>query len=949
MWLVTEDGRGMGHQARKLAGTRQKGERRPARRSRKVLGWTVIVALALVAAGWVGIAVAEEGPKVAIESPTQGALLPNPTPPFGGAANGSTNLVTLHIYEGSSEGGTQVQELPATLAVGGGTWSVTPTLPLADGKYTAVAKQLNEASEAEASAPVTFTVHAAPVVTSNPLGTTVNAGEDASFTAEASSTLPTDVQWQVKRGNSEWAPDTSDSGNNTDTLTVTTTRAENGNKYRAVFHNQSGTTDSEAATLTVNSAPEITTQPANRRVMASESTTFTAKASGTPSPTVQWEVSANSGETWAPDTTDAGNTTTTLTVANATLEEDGNEYRATFTNIVEGVQSNSATLTVTAAPPIVTTQPISKTVTAGTAASFTAAASGKPAPTVQWQVKANGAEWANDTSDSGNNTDTLTINSTAAENGYQYKAVFSNAAGNTASSGATLTVDSAPVVTSPTNTSVVAGENATFTATASGVPAPTVQWQMSTNAGLNWTVISGATSDTLTVSHATLGESGYEYQAIFTNSVAKTTSNAATLTVAERKIAPVVTVSPVGAGVTAGEPATFTAEASGTPTPTVEWQVSTSFGLHWANVPGATSDTLTIASTVAAENGYEYRAVFTNTAGKVASEAATLNVTEKVAPVVTVDPVSTSVKTGESATFVAAASGIPTPAVQWEVSADGGASWTNDTVDEGSSTDTLTVAGTTTSENGYEYQPVFENAAGIAKGKAATLTVTTPPPAPDPPDPGPPVASFTWFPTSPHSGEAISLASSSTDAYSPITSVAWDVAGNGPFIGGASVRTASFSTPGSHVVRLRVADANGFSSVATRTITVTNPPVALMTPFPVVRIAGSEFSSGVKLSLLTVQAPLGARITVTCKGHGCPAKSEMRVAVSSGRKHQGGVVLVTFPRFERALRPGIVLVVRIWARGEIGKYTSFTIRHQKLPVRVDACLSPSNSAIPCPS
>lgn len=942
----------MGHQARKLAGIQHKGQGRSARRRRNVLGWAVVVALALLAAGSVGIAVAEEGPKVAIESPTQGALLFTPTPSFAGAANGSTNLVTLHIYEGSSESGTQVQELPATLAVGGGTWSVTPTLPLADGKYTAVAKQLNEASEAEATAPVTFTVHAAPVVTSSPQGTIVDAGEDATFTAEASSTLTTEVHWDVKRGASTWAPDTSDFGNNTDSLTVTTTPSENGYQYRAVFTNASGTAESEAATLTVDSAPVITASPASRRVTAGESATFTAKAAGTPAPTVRWEVTEPEGE-WVPDTTDTGNTTTTLTVSNTTPEEDGNEYRAKFTNgIGEPATSNPATLTVITAPPVVTTQPASTTVTAGSPATFKATASGKPTPTVQWQFKATGSsEWTNDTTDSGNNLNTLTVVSTAAENGYQYRAAFQNGPANTVwSAPATLTVHSSPVVTTnPANTSVVAGETPTFTAAASGVPAPTVQWQVSTNGGSSWTVISGATSDTLTGPHATLAESGAEYQAIFTNTVGKASSTPATLTVAERKVAPLVTLNPVGAGVTAGESATFTAEASGTPTPRVEWQVSIDFGSHWANVSGATSTTLTITNTTAAENGYEYHAVFTNNAGKVISEAATLNVTEKVAPVVTVEPVSTNVKAGEDATFAAAASGVPTPTVHWQVSTDGGSTWTNDTSDSGDATDTLTVAGVQIWESGYEYKAVFESPAGLATSVAATLTVTTPQPLVDPPDPGPPVASFTWFPNSPHTGEAISLASNSTDAYSPITGVSWDVAGNGPFIAGASVRTTSFATPGGHAVRLRVVDANGFSSIATRTITVTRAPVSLMAPFPVVRIAGSEFSSGVMLSLLTVQAPLGARITVTCRGHGCPAKSEMRVAVSSGRKHQGGVVLVTFPRFERALRPGIVLVVRIWAAGKIGKYTSFTIRHQKLPVRVDACLSPSNSAIPCPS
>ena len=49
-------------------------------------------------------------------------------------------------------------------------------------------------------------------------------------------------------------------------------------------------------------------------------------------------------------------------------------------------------------PPAVTTQPVSTTVTTvtpGKTASFSAAASGSPAPTVQWHVSSDGTNWSN--------------------------------------------------------------------------------------------------------------------------------------------------------------------------------------------------------------------------------------------------------------------------------------------------------------------------------------------------------------------------------------------------------------------------------------------------------------------------------------------------------------------------------------------------------------------------
>jgi Bacterial Ig-like domain/PKD domain len=223
---------------------------------------------------------------------------------------------------------------------------------------------------------------------------------------------------------------------------------------------------------------------------------------------------------------------------------------------------------------------------------------------------------------------------------------------------------------------------------------------------------------------------------------------------------------------------------------------------------------------------------------------------------------------------------------------------------------------------------------------APTPAVTVPPPAP-------PAASFTWFPSVPQTGETVSLVSSSTDATSPITAIAWDLTGGDPFQSAGAVLTTSFSTPGAHAVQLRVTNAEGLSSVATETIHVVSPTLLLMQPFPVVRIAGTETASGVKLKLLEVQQmPAGARITVRCKGRGCPIKSATRVAMAGGR----GVAPVEFRRFERSLPFGLTLEILVSKPGEIGKYTRFTIRRGKLPRRVDMCLEPASlKPLVCPS
>jgi len=223
----------------------------------------------------------------------------------------------------------------------------------------------------------------------------------------------------------------------------------------------------------------------------------------------------------------------------------------------------------------------------------------------------------------------------------------------------------------------------------------------------------------------------------------------------------------------------------------------------------------------------------------------------------------------------------------------------------------------------------------------ASAPFTSPPVAPG----APPAASFKWFPPLPQTGEPVSLVSTSSDASSPIVALAWAL--NGPFQGGGTILTTSFSTPGGHLVRLLVTNAYGLSSVASETINVVGRRLPLMQPFPVVRIAGTETGSGVKLRLLRVQqTPAGARVTVRCRGRRCPVRSASRVAVSRPPEASS----VEFRAFERFLRFGVTLEILVSKPGEIGKYTRFELRRGKLPTRVDMCLDPAGiKPLLCPS
>jgi hypothetical protein len=96
-------------------------------------------------------------------------------------------------------------------------------------------------------------------------------------------------------------------------------------------------------------------------------------------------------------------------------------------------------------------------------------------------------------------------------------------------------------------------------------------------------------------------------------------------------IAPSVTLQPTGQSVLAGQSVTLMAAATGSPAPTVQWQVSTDGGATFSDIVGATSSTYTFTATVS-QNGDLFRAVFSNVAGSAATTAASLTVTPSAPP-----------------------------------------------------------------------------------------------------------------------------------------------------------------------------------------------------------------------------------------------------------------------------------------------------------------------------
>ena len=201
----------------------------------------------------------------------------------------------------------------------------------------------------------------AAAVGTQPANTTVCNGGNGTITVSAAGNGLT-YQWQVSTDGGNTYTDLSNaapySGVTTNTLGITAASAGlNNNRYRVSL---GGTctppnTFSNAATLTVNTPPAVTTNPANRSVCDGSSATFTVAGTGS-GVTYQWQVSTNGGTSYSNltnGTSVSGATTATLTLNPVTRAMDGRLYRCVL-NVTSctSASSTGATLTVFQLPTV---------------------------------------------------------------------------------------------------------------------------------------------------------------------------------------------------------------------------------------------------------------------------------------------------------------------------------------------------------------------------------------------------------------------------------------------------------------------------------------------------------------------------------------------------------------------------------------------------------------------
>ncbi len=282
------------------------------------------------------------------------------------------------------------------------------------------------------------------------------------------------------------------------------------------------------------------------------------------------------------------------------------------------VANHSVDLVLPSGPrPVIVSQPVGRLASVGDTVSFTVGISSASATPLSYQWRKDGTSIAdgstgNGSTYSGTATATVTLNNAQLADGANYSVVITNVYGAATSSPALLTVTAGnvpPYLVGPTNLTVIQGSNATFSATASGFPAPSVQWKKN---GVN---ITGANAAALTITNAQYPADQATYTITATN-IAGAATNSATLTVIAP---PAITSQPQSLTVVYGQSASFSVSATSQVPPTYQW---------WKDgdaIVSATNATLGFSKVYPSDAG-TYAVVVANLAGSVVSSNAVLSV-----------------------------------------------------------------------------------------------------------------------------------------------------------------------------------------------------------------------------------------------------------------------------------------------------------------------------------
>jgi hypothetical protein len=339
--------------------------------------------------------------------------------PAGGPACPGTQFTFTVVASGTPAPGYQWRKNGVNIAGATSSSYVIPSVSAGGAGTYSVA--VNNTCGTVISGNAVLTVSSPPSFLSHPAAQTVCEGATVNFTVSASGTALITYQWRKGGVNIPGATST--------TLSLVGVTTASAGSYDCVATNSCASVNSNAATLTVNTAASITSPPSSDTSCVGQPASFTVVGGGTPAPTYQWRK----------NTVNIGGATAATYALASVVAGDAGSYDCVVTNSCGSATSAAATLTVDV-PPTIDTSPNSLAICVGDPANFVVAASGPGPLTYQW--RRNGSDLSGATG-----TSHFIAAAIGADAG-SYDCVVTNACGSTPSTAATLAVQTAPTIAS---------------------------------------------------------------------------------------------------------------------------------------------------------------------------------------------------------------------------------------------------------------------------------------------------------------------------------------------------------------------------------------------------------------------------------------------------------------------------------------------------------------------
>lgn len=288
------------------------------------------------------------------------------------------------------------------------------------------------------------------------------------------------------------------------TLVLTNVSKSNEGNYSVVVDNGAASETSLSAYLTVDNPPTIISSPQPQTVNPGAFVSFSVTGSETldlPIVGYQW---------YKDNVAIPGATNQTLDLTNV-QEIDQGVYSARVFNSSGGKLSQGALLTVNDPITLTTDLPEQLTVGNNFPTILRVVVAGAGPYSYQWQVRPPGGNFTDILTEAGRSGPTFTTPVlTAADDGTFYRVIVSNSFSTKTSKFVTITmVDAKPAITMELeDKTILAGDSFTLKTEAGGLPPFKYQWKRAGAVLVDGPNVSGATTDTLTVTNATVAQGG---------------------------------------------------------------------------------------------------------------------------------------------------------------------------------------------------------------------------------------------------------------------------------------------------------------------------------------------------------------------------------------------------------------------------------------------------------